>query len=70
VKENRVEGNLALSRAIGDFTYKESQLPCDQQMVIALPDVKQVVIDSSCEFMIIACDGIWDCLENQQIIDQ
>lgn len=70
VKENRVEGNLALSRAIGDFTYKESLLPCDQQMVIALPDVKQVCIDASCEFMIIACDGIWDCLENQQIIDQ
>jgi len=39
-------------------------------MVIAWPDVKQVCIDPSCEFMIIACDGIWDCLENQQIIDQ
>lgn len=37
-------------------------------MVIAYPDVKQVAIDTSTEFMVIACDGIWDCLENQNLV--
>lgn len=26
-------------------------------------------VDASTEFMVIACDGIWDCLDNQQVVD-
>jgi len=28
-----------------------------------------VNVDASTEFMVIACDGIWDCLDNQQVVD-
>jgi len=28
-----------------------------------------VSVDASTEFMVIACDGIWDCLDNQQVVD-
>jgi len=38
-------------------------------MVTAWPDVKELSLDASTEFMVIACDGIWDCLENQQLVD-
>ncbi|KAK4903976.1 hypothetical protein LTR28_001056, partial [Elasticomyces elasticus] len=44
----RVNGNLALSRAIGDFEFKKSaDLPPEQQIVTAFPDVtsSQAVIE-------------------------
>ena len=35
----------------------------------AWPDVKQVKLEKGDEFMILACDGIWDVLSNQQACD-
>lgn len=70
VEWDRVNGNLNLSRALGDFTYKENQdLKPSQQMVLWTPDVKIQTIDKDTEFMIIACDGIWDCMTNQEAVD-
>ncbi|KAK4975608.1 Protein phosphatase 2C 2 [Elasticomyces elasticus] len=55
----RVNGNLALSRAIGDFEFKKSaDLPPEQQIVTAFPDVTVHEITDDDEFLVIACDGI------------
>ena len=55
----RVNGNLALSRAIGDFEFKKSaELSPEQQIVTAFPDVVTHPISDDDEFLIIACDGI------------
>ena len=54
----RVNGNLALSRAIGDFEFKKSaDLSPEQQIVTAFPDVIQHSITDDDEFLVIACDG-------------
>jgi serine/threonine protein phosphatase PrpC len=54
----RVNGNLALSRAIGDFEFKKSaELPPEQQIVTAFPDVEIHDISQDDEFLVIACDG-------------
>jgi protein phosphatase PTC2/3 len=54
----RVNGNLALSRAIGDFEFKKSaELSPEQQIVTAYPDVISHDISEDDEFLIIACDG-------------
>lgn len=54
----RVNGNLALSRAIGDFEFKKSaDLPPEQQIVTAYPDVTVHEISDDDEFLVIACDG-------------
>ena len=67
---DRVNGNLNLSRAIGDFTYKETKsLPTDQQMVICVPEIQVTDIDKKTEFFIIACDGIWDWMNDQEAVD-
>lgn len=61
VSFDRVNGNLNLSRALGDFTYKESKdLDVEEQMVIPNPEIKTAKIDEKTDFFIIACDGIWD----------
>ena len=54
----RVNGNLALSRAIGDFEFKKSaELAPEQQIVTAYPDVTVHDISDDDEFLIVACDG-------------
>ena len=54
----RVNGNLALSRAIGDFEFKKSaELSPEQQIVTAFPDVTTHVLSDDDEFLVIACDG-------------
>lgn len=54
----RVNGNLALSRAIGDFEFKKSAgLAPEQQIVTAYPDVVVHEIADDDEFLVVACDG-------------
>lgn len=54
----RVNGNLALSRAIGDFEFKKSaDLAPEQQIVTAYPDVVVHDLGQDDEFLVIACDG-------------
>ncbi|KAI9739432.1 MAG: Protein phosphatase 2C 2 [Claussenomyces sp. TS43310] len=66
----RVNGNLALSRAIGDFEFKKSaELSPEQQIVTAYPDVIVHEISDDDEFLVIACDGIWDCQSSQAVVE-
>ncbi|CRG85233.1 protein phosphatase [Talaromyces islandicus] len=66
----RVNGNLALSRAIGDFEFKKSaDLAPEQQIVTAYPDVTTHEITKDDEFLVIACDGIWDCQSSQAVVE-
>jgi len=47
VEDGRVNGMLALSRALGDFEYKgNTQLPCRDQAVSPFPDVRIEPIDA------------------------
>lgn len=70
VEFNRVNGNLALSRALGDFEFKQNaNLPPERQVVTADPEIVVYDITGEEEFLVLACDGIWDCLSNQQVVD-
>ncbi|KAK4693202.1 protein phosphatase PTC2/3, partial [Phenoliferia sp. Uapishka_3] len=70
VEFGRVNGNLALSRALGDFEFKQSpQLDAEHQVVTADPDINIHEHTPEDEFLVIACDGIWDVLSSQQTID-
>ncbi|KIK69554.1 hypothetical protein GYMLUDRAFT_33926 [Collybiopsis luxurians FD-317 M1] len=70
VEYGRVNGNLALSRAIGDFEFKKNyNLPPEKQIITADPDVTTHEIDPEDEFLVLACDGIWDCLTSQQVVN-
>ncbi len=68
VEFNRVNGNLALSRALGDFAFKGNDtLSAEEQIVSGCPDVQVRTVDEDWEFLILACDGIWDVLSNQEV---
>lgn len=63
-------GNLNLSRSLGDLEYKQNRtLPAEEQMITADPEIVVENLTPDCEFIILACDGVWDCLNNQEICD-
>ncbi len=70
VEADRVRGLLALSRAIGDFRFKDKpHLSPEEQPVTALPDVIERGLTPDDEFLILACDGIWDAVSSQEAVD-
>ncbi|KAL6297745.1 phosphatase 2C-like domain-containing protein, partial [Sparassis latifolia] len=62
-------GDLAMSRALGDFQYKAKSLPPERQAVTCDPEVVEHQLTEEDEFLVLASDGIWDCLTSQQVID-
>jgi len=70
VEFNRVNGNLALSRAMGDFVFKMNEkLSACEQIVTCYPDVERAEVTEDWDFLLLACDGIWDVLSNQEVSD-
>jgi serine/threonine protein phosphatase PrpC len=66
----RVNGNLNLSRSIGDLKYKQVPgIPPPDQMITAEPDIMQIALQPDDEFVILGCDGIWDCLSNESAVE-
>lgn len=57
----RIQGTLAVSRGIGDAHLK--------QWVVADPDTRTLLVDQQCEFLILASDGLWDKMDNQEAVD-
>ena len=70
VEGNRVNGCLNLSRSLGDLSYKNNtNLDYSQQLIIPTPDVRVEQITPDINFLIVACDGIWDCKTSQEAVD-
>lgn len=66
----RVNGNLNLSRAVGDMEYKKrSDLGPEQQVICSTPDIIEETLTPEDEFVVLACDGVWDVMTNQQVVD-
>ncbi|KAJ0959781.1 hypothetical protein J5N97_000529 [Dioscorea zingiberensis] len=57
----RVHDSLAISRAIGDRDMKK--------WIISEPETKKLRVSLDCEFLIMASDGLWDKVSNQEAVD-
>ncbi|XP_017565971.1 protein phosphatase, Mg2+/Mn2+ dependent, 1Ab [Pygocentrus nattereri] len=67
----RVNGSLAVSRALGDFDYKcvHGKGPTEQ-LVSPEPEVYEIErAEAEDEFVVLACDGIWDVMTNEELCD-
>ncbi|KAJ8759794.1 hypothetical protein K2173_009895 [Erythroxylum novogranatense] len=58
---NEDSPGLAMSRAFGDFRLKDYG-------VIALPRISYHRLTSSDQFLVLATDGVWDVLSNEQVV--
>ena len=57
----RVNGVLAVSRSLGDIYLKE--------FVLGAPYTTMTEVNEGDEFLIIACDGLWDVCDDQEAVD-
>eukprot|EP01083_Nonionella_stella_P083037 229440_1 len=58
---NRVNGILAVSRALGDHVLKPPVTP--------EPSISRTVLSATDYFCIMACDGLWDVCSDQEAVD-
>lgn len=86
---NRVMGELAVSRAFGDAEFKkgiqsiigqeelirtdaannDGQKNWEQPLVIAEPEVQCITITENDQFVLLACDGLYDVFKNEEVVD-
>lgn len=67
----RVNGSLAVSRALGDYHYKcvDGKGPTEQ-LVSPEPAVCEMLrAPAQDQFVILACDGIWDVMSNEELCE-
>ncbi|BAF14862.2 Os04g0451900, partial [Oryza sativa Japonica Group] len=57
----RVCGQLAVSRAFGDRNLKS--------LLKSEPDIKVEDIDYTAELLVLASDGLWKVMNNQEVVD-
>ncbi|KAJ2057570.1 phosphatase 2C [Coemansia sp. S2] len=61
VFNGRVNGILAVTRALGDSSLK--------QFVIGNPYTTETILDDADDVLILACDGLWDVCSDQEAVD-
>lgn len=69
VMGDRVNGELAMSRALGDFRYKrDEKLQSTEYPVICYPDVAvHKRSGKKDEILVLACDGVFDVMSNAEV---
>ncbi|XP_075590310.1 putative protein phosphatase 2C 4 [Dermatophagoides farinae] len=66
----RINGGIDISRAFGDHNYKlNKRLNRKQQMIIAWPHTAVEKINADDRFIVLICDGIWNAISNQDLIE-
>lgn len=67
--EGRVDGNLNLSRSLGDLKYKnKTHLTQEEQAITANPDTYVFDLTNDIDFLLMGCDGIWEKNSNEEAV--
>lgn len=67
----RVNGDLACSRAIGDLRFKNNpRANAAEQSVTCVPEITTCTRQRADQFLILACDGVWDVLSSQDVVSR
>lgn len=73
VVRNRVLGALAVSRALGDPAFKTGAggqlMELGKSLVSSQPQIVETPLASTDEFLVLACDGLFDVMDSQRVVD-
>lgn len=61
-------GRLSVSRTFGDFEAKMSKYGGNPNVVIVEPDIYEVPIDSTSDFLLLGCDGVFDKFTTEDLV--
>ena len=62
-------GQLSVSRTFGDIQAKDEKFGGNKTAIIALPDITEIELDDNYNFIVMACDGIFDVLKNEELLE-
>lgn len=65
--EGYLNGDLSVSRAIGDFHFPHLKYIEGKGPLIADPEITEVGIEESTEFLILSSDGVW--MQSQTVVN-
>eukprot|EP00397_Hematodinium_sp_SG-2012_P012934 GEMP01013119.1.p1 GENE.GEMP01013119.1~~GEMP01013119.1.p1 ORF type:complete len:409 (+),score=114.53 GEMP01013119.1:144-1370(+) len=65
----RVDGNLAVSRAFGDFAFKDIKTAAEAQKISCVPEVTTGIQCKDGDFVLLCCDGIFDVMSNEDCVN-
>lgn len=67
-KVKKSENNMiAMSRAFGDFDYKNEDLSPENRAIICTPEIHIHSRSNEDRFLILACDGVFDVMTNEEV---
>ena len=70
ITECRVDGNLNLTRSLGDLKYKHREhLTPEEQAITANPDTYEFDLSNDIDFILMGCDGIWEKRSNEEAVE-
>jgi len=62
--------NIAVSRAIGDIFFKHKDYTRNKHSaLVSTPDIVPCQLTAEDDFLVLACDGLWDVLSHQDVVD-
>jgi protein phosphatase 1G len=59
---------LLNSQTLSRMSLQNKALKPEEQMISALPDIKKITITPDDEFMVLACDGIWNFMTSEDVV--
>ena len=62
-------GGLSVSRTIGDLQAKDETKKGNPRCIVATPDLFEVDLTRDSDFIVMACDGVFDVLDNKEVVD-
>ncbi len=69
ITDGRVDGNLNLTRALGDLKYKQhAHLKAEEHPITANPDIFEYDMPADLDFVIMGCDGVWEQKSNDEMV--
>lgn len=69
ITEGRVDGNLNLTRSLGDLKHKHrTHLKPEEQAITANPDTYEFDLTPDVDFVLMGCDGIWEKKSNEEAV--
>jgi len=65
----RLNGDLAVSRGLGDFRYKEDPTKkASQQKISCIPEIYEVSGVKQGDWCVLCCDGVFDVMSNSEVV--
>ena len=62
-------GKLSVARSLGDICAKFPKFGGNPDVLIAIPEIKRIKVEPNMDWMLVACDGIFDAVSTSELIE-